>query len=425
MRIALICLDEEKSKNSRPRAYGKNTPSTAGINTDFSEERLCRQNALDAAQTLALARHMRDGGHLAPVLVCRKGSAVDLNAQETGLPEIALENSFGDWFRLWRWQRKYDKLHILAIGEGSLPFAGRLLKMRGKRNTMLATAFFLKPPRLSGRFGKTFLQAAHCICGSSFVAERIEEWLDANSRKKNCPLPQIVISPPGIELDKYNLSSPLYVGDTNKHGGKHFVFGMAESLMPRSGALLVVRAMSALWQKDELPPWEVRMFGSGPRFREILDEAEALGVQSRLSILSDQPLGEVSRMCHAWLAPGVSPEEMPQDLWTGLAAALPTICVNSPLHDERLQLTNNHAVLCVGKNNPQETAGAMIDIMLDRQLRESLVSAARSVRHLTGVAAMAERVCMLLESWLPIEKNHIGKMIALPEKTESTPGEAN
>ena len=53
---------------------------------------------------------------------------------------------------------------------------------------------------------------------------------------------------------------------------------MGESLAPRSGAQLVTRAMAAIWQRDDLPPWEVRMLGGGPRFQEVLEAKKADGI---------------------------------------------------------------------------------------------------------------------------------------------------
>ena len=140
--------------------------------------------------------------------------------------------------------------------------------------------------------------------------------------------------------------------DTDAAAQGRFVFGLADALTPRSGAQVVMRAMAAIWQRDDLPPWEVRALGGGPRLAEILDEAENLGVASRLSMLNEQYLPEVLPRCHAWIAPGSSPEELPESLWGGVAAGLPLLCSQSPLHLERLSLEAckpHHAALLVKK----------------------------------------------------------------------------
>ncbi|MDE7370579.1 MAG: glycosyltransferase, partial [Desulfovibrio sp.] len=168
------------------------------------------------------------------------------------------------------------------------------------------------------------------------------------------------------------------------------VFGMGESLAPHSGALAVVRAMAALWQREDLPPWEVRMFGAGPRFAEILHEAESLGVAGRLAILGEQP-PEVLAQCSAWLAPGTSPEEVPQTLWAGTALGVPLICALSPLHRERLAGAPPHAALRIRESDPQALARAMIAVMRDERLRARLRRAGESLRPGIGLEAMAGR----------------------------------
>ena len=101
-----------------------------------------------------------------------------------------------------------------------------------------------------------------------------------------------------------------------------FIFGMSDALAPRSGAIMVMRAMAAIWQRHDLPAWEVRACGGGPRFQEVLEEAENLGVQSRLCLLNEQDLPEMLRPCRAWIAPGSAPDETPETLGAGMAAGM-------------------------------------------------------------------------------------------------------
>ena len=190
--------------------------------------------------------------------------------------------------------------------------------------------------------------------------------------------------------------------DTDAAAQGRFVFGLADALTPRSGAQVVMRAMAAIWQRDDLPPWEVRALGGGPRLAEILDEAENLGVASRLSMLNEQYLPEVLPRCHAWIAPGSSPEELPESLWGGVAAGLPLLCSQSPLHLERLSLEAckpHHAALLVEENDPQALAKAMIDLMQNAELRRDLARGVQALRPLVGLEAFAARACALYTQW--------------------------
>lgn len=343
-------------------------------------------------QVTAVARHMRDGGRLAPMLICGKGSNLEEAAKRFNLPHIALKSLYNpaDMFHLWNWQRKHSFILTVAAGQQSLDVARRLMGMRKNNSAKLVTVFLLRHPEITRNSAKLINHCALCLCGSQYIQDRIKESL---REFKLTVQPKFAIRAPGIELENY---IPAFAWDEEK--GDHFVFAMADSLQPRSGALLVVRAMSALWQKEDLPPWEVRMFGSGPRFEEILAEAKNLGVASRLSILGDQKLDEVSRLCQAWLAPGSSPEEMPHTLWSGFAAGIPVICSQSELHRERLAGAP-HAALRVDQNNPQELARAMIGLMRDRRLCSRMINGSLDERPLTGLDHMADGVCALLDEF--------------------------
>ena len=189
--------------------------------------------------------------------------------------------------------------------------------------------------------------------------------------------------------------------------------------------------MAAIWQRDDLPPWEVRMLGGGPRFQEVLEEAAALGVESRLCLLNEQYAPDVLRNCHAWLAPGSSPEEAPETLWSGFAAGLPVICSRSGLHLERLGGPDQaqNAALTVEENDPQALAKAMIEIMQDAEPRHRLAQCGRALAPSTGLQHMADQACALFEAWLraletgapaPAEKTPDTREPAAAQRDESS-----
>lgn len=335
---------------------------------------VCGQDALASAGSQLTARVLYqamaqpDSG-FDPTLI----SANSLN-DLASLPACGLL----DYFRLWRWLRGQDMLLLVAVGKQSLKLAKRLRKMHGKGATMLACVLEEEqPPEFTSRDLATI---DLCVCASDYIRESIQ-----GAAQVNC-----VVAAPGIDLEAFD-NNPERAANSAR-----IIFGMAQGLQPRSGALLLIRAMSALWQHQDIHPWEARLFGSGPRFEEIMAEAEKLGVISRIAILGEQPLSEVSRLCHIWLAPGDSPVEKPETLWAGIASGLPVICAASPLHIERSW--NRDAFILVSNDNPQELARAMLSLARDKQLAQKIAAAGARMRPEIGLPAMAARICQALHA---------------------------
>lgn len=348
---------------------------------DTDDPYLARANAANQAesiQALALATALPRLNY-APWLICRPDS--HLATLPVSIPRFCIRpTGLMALFKLWQWQRKQEKLLLFPVGQPGLNLA-RCLYVMGKKNSRkLICAFLLLPPERD----KLLEKADLCISGSTLIANTIHELVIQAKTQ-----PVIAEAAPGIDLDQYVCPARPW------REGQRFVFGMAASLMPLSGALLIIRAMSALWQNQDLPAWEVRMFGYGTRYYEIMEEAEKLGVLSRLAILDEQPLPEVARYCHVWLAPGIAPDELPSVLWAGIAQGLPIICAKSWLHEERLW--DKKAALLTSPENPQEMASAMLALMRDATLREKLVKAGAAMRPAISLKGMADRVCAVLE----------------------------
>lgn len=375
MRILFIALQQEAEAARQAEGAAGTDPA-----------RLAR---LEAGQALAMACSLRDGGRFAPLLVCRRGSRLHGDARALGVPALAVGGG-GDvaaHARLWLWQRRHKALLIQTVGAEAVGLGRRVLGMRKKESALLSHAFFVRPPAPECCRSRAMRAAARVFCGSEHVRRRIREVWEGMPEKRR-PGASLQVLAPGIPLADYRLEPEMAAG---AGAARRFVFGMGESLAPRSGALLMVRAMAALWQRDDLPPWEIRMFGAGPRFEEVLREAVNLGVASRLCILGDQAPADVLPHCGAWVAPGTSPEELPQTLWAGVAAGLPVICAQSGLHRERLAGAPAATALRVEENDPQALARAMIAVMRDERLRARMRQAEEQFRAATGLEAMAER----------------------------------
>lgn len=347
---------------------------------------------LEAEQALAMVGALNAGGEVSPLLVCNHGSRLHAEATAQGLPLLAVSGagSVAAHVRLWRWQRRRDFLLIQTVGEASVKLGRRVLAMRKKGSAVLSHAFFVRPPAPDLACGPALRAASRVFCGSGHVRERIREFWDSLPEKRR-PEATLDLLPPGIPLADYLPQPEPWPGADG--GERRCIIGMGESLAEDSGARLMVRAMAALWQREDLPPWEVRMFGAGPRFEEVLHEAESLGVAARLCILGDQPAAGAACQCSAWVAPGTSPEELPQTLWAGVAAGLPLICAQSPLHRERLTGMPPLTAMRIPENDPQALAGALIAVMRDGRLRARMRQAAEAVRPRIGLAAAAAHFC--------------------------------
>lgn len=350
-------------------------------------------------QILAIARHMRDAGSFEPCIFCKSGGELAGRAQALGLPHIALKSGIdlGESIRLWRWQHKISSLLLLANGESSLPCARRFLQVRRKKPVFFVPVFLVRPPAASGKALQVLRRSGVIVCGSDNIRTRLTEILESGASKTVTI--QWLVHPAGLDLGEFAANSREYDA-SDFANGKHFVFGMAGSLSQHSGALLVIRAMAAIWQTSGLPPWEVRMIGAGDRYEEILAEALSLGVASRLSILGSQFPGPVAASCHVWLAPGSARMELPDSMGAAAAVGLPLICSSSDLHREWLHYLPQGAALEVLNDNPQELAKFMLMLMREEAERSRLAKASRDCRGFVGVEEMAAKICQGLEQAL-------------------------
>ena len=406
MRVLIIALQQTVAGPASPEEQRR----WADLGSHLRTARIEEEHAL------ALATAMRDGGRMAPMLLCLKGSHMHGRAQELNLPVMAVGGPGADnpltLLRLWHWQRRHKFLLVQTVGEAAMPLGRRMLTLRPAGSTLLCHAFPHRAPHADICAEKSMLAAHRILCGTEHARARIAKSVllqaeQANGvstwrgpKKRELPLPGDVlpIIAPGMNTENYEPAPDWACSTGSGFPQRHFVFCVGDALTPRSGVHLVVRAMAAMWQREDLPKWEVRAVGGGPRFQEVLDEAEGLGVASRLCLLNEQNLPQVLRSCHAWIAPGASPDEIPESLGAGLAAHLPVICSESPLHRQRLAQAPQAAYM-VAEDDAQALAKAMIDIMTDAGQRRSIVENGNPLRPQLGFDAFAANVCRLYEAW--------------------------
>ena len=330
---------------------------------------LCEQ-----AQALAIARHMRDGGNMAPLVVCRADSPLGKNCATEKLPTHIVTND-GLWTALGLWwrMRRHDKLLIFTIGESGIELARRIKSLRatlGGSHTLCVHAFFVRPPDATHDVGKQLRQARHIIYGSEYVRLQLATALGrANEHHRVAALPasELTLLAPGAHY------AGAIRAQARPHDGGNVVVGMGAALGARSGVRCALKAVARLGEDAALPPVELRLVGHGPRYGEIMQEAASLGLERRLAVLDEQDLADVLPACHVWLAPGSAPDAAPETLACAFAAGVPVVAANGLLHRERLA-ANPKAALLVQENDTEAWAAALRRIVLEADLRQELVA---------------------------------------------------
>ena len=105
MRVLLIALQQTTDGPASPEEQRHWTEMGAPM-------RLAR---LEEDHALALACAMRDGGRLAPMLLCQKNSRLHRRAAALNLPILTAGGPM-DFMRLWLWQRKHKHLLVQTFG---------------------------------------------------------------------------------------------------------------------------------------------------------------------------------------------------------------------------------------------------------------------------------------------------------------------
>jgi glycosyltransferase involved in cell wall biosynthesis len=308
---------------------------------------------------LALLRALVQTKPFIPLLICRKHSPLADRAAAEGLPVLALKS---DWIfhpisllRIWLRLRKHRLAVLQSFGGQASALAYLLAERRDPDRTILTHTHFFAP-RMQHRWLQKSYEAADCVvCGSSTIAKLVQQ-------ESGLPSAKVCVIPPGTK----NIGYPERVPQRNGR----VAICMPGVLAEGYGQESLVHAMAALWQVEDLPPWEVRLMGAGPMFHFLLDEAQKLGVLDRLAILGDQDPREVLPHCWALVLPSGEMVYAPA-LACGWAAGLPVICPALPAAFELTRDKEN--ALHVAPDNPQALASAILRIVRDPGLVEKLV----------------------------------------------------
>ena len=313
---------------------------------------------------LTLLRALAQTKPFIPLLVCRKHSLLADRAAAEGLPILALGSGWPfhpfSLLRIWLRLRKHRCAVLQSFG-GQAAALACLLAARRKpdRTSVVHTHFFV--PRMHHSWLQKSYTAADCVvCGSSTIAKLVQQ-------ESGLPPETFRVIPPGAKHIGYPAR--------RKQRNGRVAICMPGVLAEGHGQEALVHAMAALWQVEDLPPWEVRLIGSGPMFHVLLDEAQKLGVLDRLAILGEQDMYEVLPSCRILILPSGELVYAP-GLAYGWAAGLPVICPALPAALELARDKEN--ALLVAPDNPQALAAAILRIIRDQKLTAQLVQGGKS-----------------------------------------------
>lgn len=159
-------------------------------------------------------------------------------------------------------------------------------------------------------------------------------------------------------------------------GDGRTIFAITGELTPLSGHSMLFDALPALEKLGDLPSWEVRVFGGGPQFMALMEEAKAKNVLGHLAFFSGLDPAEHLCHCDILVLPASDGESHMPLILQGWAARVPIITINRLDHAEILHGEGN--CLLVQSGDVAGLASQMARLAGDRALREHLVEGGRA-----------------------------------------------
>ncbi len=165
------------------------------------------------------------------------------------------------------------------------------------------------------------------------------------------------------------INDSIYIQKKERHDGR-FVFQCTGDLIPQKGYSVLLKAMHML-KKITLPPWEVRIVGSGSLFNSLLSEAFELDVASNLALLGQQNNHDLLPLADAIVVPSIANEGSSMAIKEGWATGIPVIASDLESNTELIQDHINGLIVPVG--DPEGLALAMLQCMQNKNLCDQLI----------------------------------------------------
>ncbi|MDR2826243.1 MAG: glycosyltransferase family 4 protein [Deltaproteobacteria bacterium] len=327
-------------------------------------------------QTLFLTRALHQRGDCRLVLLGTNDSPLQRFAVKSELESMFFTGGFmgkiaWDLKLRWFFKRNTDKWIVHTHDDLSVYLGGKLAK---KYPNLLLIHSRHTPVRASDAKFEEQLRAARAIaCETQEIAYSIAE--------AKVPPRALKIIPGAIDSSCYTERIP--------RNDNRLILVCPGRLAPGNGHEELIRALSIFQQASWLPPWELRISGSGPLFNTLLNLATELGVESHLAFLGGQESNVVLPDCDILIAPASEGEGSSLPVMEGWTTRLPVICSDSMAHTE---MANDKAdALFFMQKNHTDLADKMLALCKNAHLRESLVAGGTQSLAKFTCTALAER----------------------------------
>lgn len=308
-------------------------------------------------QVYYLARSLQHSD-IIPFVACPKTSALAELCASENIPLIPLKGrSPANPLILFQLERALHKasIHIIHTHDAHAATVGAFSKALHGNNLLLMHSRRVSYPLHPGSRMKKYVLADKIITVSEEIRKKI---IQAGIAAEKVHTIHSCIDPSRYKPKEYREDG-------------HFVFQSIGALTPQKGYSVLLQAMHILQQTKNLPPWEVRIAGSGELFQPLLNEAFELNIDSHLSLLGQQDSRTVLPLSDAIVVPSVDGEGSNATIKEGWATGIPVIA--SALDSNAELIQDNINGLLVPINDPEALAAAMIRCIQEEQLRERLV----------------------------------------------------
>ncbi|MEG2172217.1 MAG: glycosyltransferase family 4 protein [Desulfovibrionaceae bacterium] len=310
---------------------------------------------------LACALQQEQRFHLC--LCCPHGSPLARKATALSVPILPLWGT-GAWnpfnlLRLWLLTRAENHCLIHTFSTVAAHLGAQVQRLRPPQRTVLIHTCHTHQTLGENQEDTETLpaywqQADIVLCGNQNMRTRL--------LKTGLDTRKILCLPAGVDTTALPPRASL--------PEQRFIIAAMTARTDTAAHSVLLKAMAALWQSENIPPWELRIFGVCPNFQSLLDEAIALGVESRLALLGPQDLREVLPHCHVLVAPGMQPHGSLPAMAAAWATGLPLICPALATNMEWAVHEKN--ALLYKAEDPQALATHLKRLMRDAPLYLSL-----------------------------------------------------
>lgn len=221
-------------------------------------------------------------------------------------------------------------------------------------------------PLKKGWRGSKYVQADAVVA----VSREIADVMIASGMPEN----KVRVIHSGIDCARYE--------KRRQRGDGRIVVGMVGAFTPQKGHEVLVQALAELDRETGLPPWEVRMIGSGERFAPVATLAAELGVDAHMSMLGWQDSRDFLPDFDMLTVPSVDGEGSSATIKEAWAVGIPVVC--SDLASNLELVTDGRNGLTFPNRDHAALASCLARLMRDAALCERLVrGGAETVREFT------------------------------------------